>query len=328
MRKQVAVFMMVVAFAATASATGTYISGRVSYPNGAAAEFVRVQLWSDMIAFRTETNTNKQGKYTFAGIPNSTYHLLIEHVGYQDVQRNIDISMSGMAYEDIVLKPKPGTNPPETSASAPGAVLNARVAAITPEAKKEFDAGQQAMGTNDLPGSAQHFQKAIALYPNYAEAYQLLGVAQLQMAQKPEDLKAVEASEMKAIDLEKDLPNAYYILGIARASMGNTPAAEEPFTTFISKDPNNPDGHFELAKTEFALNKFPEAEMHARKAIELKEKNPGVHVILGYALLRQKKPDDAKRAFQEYLKVAPDSPMKADVQNAVAAIDQHEKVAK
>ncbi len=84
----------------------THISGRVSYPNGASAEFVRVQLWSDMIAFRTETNTDKQGKYSFDGIPNSTYHLLIEHVGYQDVQRTVDISMSGMAYEDIVLKPE------------------------------------------------------------------------------------------------------------------------------------------------------------------------------------------------------------------------------
>src|SRR3954454_22071868 len=100
MRKQVAVFMMVVAFAATASATGTYISGRVSYPNGAAAEFVRVQLWSDMISFRTEANTDKQGRYSFEGIPNSTFHLLIDLVGYQPIERTIDISMSGMAYED------------------------------------------------------------------------------------------------------------------------------------------------------------------------------------------------------------------------------------
>src|SRR3954470_11406948 len=122
-----------------AAASPTHISGRVSYPNGAPVEFVRVQLWSDMISFRTETSTDKQGKYSFDGIPNSTFHLLIELVGYQPIQRSIDISMSGMAYEDIVLKPKPGTNPPETAAFP--ATIDARVAAIPADAKQEYGAG-------------------------------------------------------------------------------------------------------------------------------------------------------------------------------------------
>src|SRR5438067_2099060 len=112
----------------TASASPTHISGRVTYPNGAAAEFVRVQLWSDTISFRTEANTDKQGRYVFEGVPNSTYHLLIDLVGYQPIERRIDISMSGMAYEDIVLKPKPGTTPPETAAAP--ATIDARIAAI------------------------------------------------------------------------------------------------------------------------------------------------------------------------------------------------------
>src|SRR3954469_9176625 len=145
MKTLVRAFICVVAVCICAAASPTHISGRVAYPNGAAAEFVRVQLWSDTISFRTETNTDKQGKYSFDGVPNSTYHLLIELVGYQAFQSNVDISMNGMAYEDVVLKPKPGTNPPEASAPASGAILDARVAAITPDAKKEFEAGQQAM---------------------------------------------------------------------------------------------------------------------------------------------------------------------------------------
>src|SRR3954462_15856270 len=68
-------FICVVAVCVCASASPTHISGRVTYPNGTAAEFVRVQLWSDMISFRTETNTDKQGKYSFDGVPNSTFHL-------------------------------------------------------------------------------------------------------------------------------------------------------------------------------------------------------------------------------------------------------------
>src|SRR5262249_42771937 len=134
--------------------------------------------------------------------------------------------------------------------------------------------------------------------------------------------------EMNAIKLEKNLPNPYYILGIARANMGDTPGAEGPLTIFVGKDPTNPDGHFELAKTKFALNNFADAETHARKAIELKENNPGVEVILAYALLSQNKPQDAKQIFLEFLKRDPNSPMKADIENAIAMIDQRQKEAK
>src|SRR5256885_10724711 len=283
MKSLVRALIFALAVCTVASASPTHISGRVTYPNGAAAEYVRVQLWSDTISFRTESTTDKQGRYVFDGIPNSTFHLLIDLVGYQPIERTIDISMSGMAYEDIVLKPKPGTNPP---AAALPATIDASIAAIPAEAKKEFEAGGKAMSTNDGAGAAQHYQKAIELYPNYAESYAALGFVQLQTAQKAADLQAAEASEVKALSIEKDMPSAYLVLGVARANLGNTPGAEEPLTTFVAKDPTNPDGHFELAKTEFALNKFPEAELHAKKAVELKEKNPGVQVILAYSLLR------------------------------------------
>ena len=319
---------LVIALLLTASAAaqmntntqGGNFKGQVRYDNNTAASYIRVEIWSDGGTFRTTVNTDDQGRFAVQA-PLGVIQYRIEIPGYHVVQGREDISMSGRADELLTLKPIAGAAP----APKAGATLDARVAAITPEAKKEFEAGQQAMGANDIPGAAQHFQKAITLYPNYAEAYQLLGVTQLQGAQKAEDLKAVEASEMKAIDIEKKLPNAYYILGIARANMGNTPGAEEPLTTFIGMDPNNPDGHFELAKTEFALNKFAEAEMQARKAIELKEKSPGVQVVLAYALLRQKKAPEAKAAFQQYLKLDPNSPMKSDVEKTIAMIDQHQK---
>jgi len=297
--------------------------GQIRYEDNSPASYLRVELLSDGGMYRTYVNTDDRGRFAIQA-PKAVIQYRIDMPGYRVLQGREDISTSGRADLLLTLRRIPGSSP-QTAAAGLSPTTSARVLAITPDAKKEFEAGQQAMNASDLPAAAQHFQKAITLYPNYAEAYQLLGVTQLQTAQKADDLKAVEASEMKAIEIEKELPNAYYILGIARANMGNTPGAEEPLTTFISKDPNNPDGHFELAKTEFALNKFAEAELHARKAIELKEKNPGVEVVLAYSLLRQKKATEAKVAFQQYLQLDPNSPMKADVQKTIAMIDEHEK---
>jgi tetratricopeptide (TPR) repeat protein len=377
---------------ATAAAWAGHITGQVRLDTGQTVDNVIVQLRSDMVAFQTETQTDRQGRFTFDGIPLTTYHLWIEYPGYHTYNTTIDISMSKMSYEGITLQKDRSKDVKEVPPEGPNATVDARMAQIPDDAKSEFQAGQKALDAKDGPGAIKHFQKAIELFPNYAEAYQLLGGAflgggnlamaesafvkavtieehmvnaqlalgltrnlmgKVREAEQPL-VKAVqldpknpdahfelaknqfalqkfadaEASELKAISIDKDIPNFYYVLGLSRAMMGNTPGAEEPFTTLVTKDPANPDGHFELAKTEFALNKFSDAELHARKAIELKEKNPGVQVILAYALLRQQKAPEAKVAFQEYLKLDPNSPMKADVEKTIAMIEEHEKQGK
>src|ERR1700687_2466180 len=91
----------------------------------------------------------------------------------------------GRALELMTLRAMPGTTIPG-SEPPHSSMIDARVAAIPAEAKKEFDAGQKAVNGNNFAGAIPHLQKAITLYPRYAEAYQLLGVAQLQTDQGPQ----------------------------------------------------------------------------------------------------------------------------------------------
>jgi Flp pilus assembly protein TadD len=317
--------LLLLTLAAAASALGQTnmntqggnFKGQVRYETNAPASYIKVEIWSDGGTYRTTVTTDDQGRFSVQA-PFGVIQYKVEIPGYHPAQGREDLSMSHLANELLTLKALPGTIPPGASASAP---LDPRIAAIPPEAKKEFDAGQKAVGANDFAGAIPHLQKAAQLYPKYAEAYQLLGVSQLQTQHGPE----AEDSLNKAIAIEDKMPQAQYMLGMLLAMTNRANLAEKPFTRFAELDPTNPDAHFELAKTEFALNKFSEAELHARKAIELKEKNPGVEVILAYSLLRQKKPAEAKTAFQQYLKLDPSSPMKADVEKTIAAIDEHEK---
>ncbi len=61
---------------------------------------------------------------------------------------------------------------------------------------------------------------------------------------------------MKAIEIEKNPPNAYYILGIDAQIWATRRERKSRYHVSYPKTATNPDGHFELAKTEFALNKF------------------------------------------------------------------------
>jgi len=297
--------------------SGTSFQGQVRYENNTPAQFIQVELWSDgETSWRTFAITDRAGKF-HTGAPCMVVKYKIEVPGFHPVSGQVDMSINPCrALELMTLRALPGTTIPG-SESPHSSVIDARVAAIPADATKEFDAGQKAVNRNDFAGAIPHLRKAISLYPKYAEAYQLLGVAQLQTQQGPQ----AESSLVKALEIEDRMPRVQYLLGVLYARTNRANLAEKPLSRFADLDPQNPDAHFELAKVCFALNKFPDAETHARKSIELHETNTGIHAVLGYALLRQNKPKDARQAFQRFLKLDPNSPMAADVKATIAQID-------
>ena len=296
---------------------GTNFSGVVKYGNDTPAQFVQVELWTDgESSWRTITTTDRMGKF-HAGAPCMVVQYKIDAPGYVPVWGRVDMSMKPCrVLEWVTLKPSPkSTSDKEMPASG---VIDGRIAAIPPEAKTEFEIGQFDVNSNDYTGAIPHLQKASTLYPRYAEAYQLLSVAQLQLDQSAQ----AEASLLKAIEIEDKMPRTQYLLGVLYAKTNRADLAERPLTRFAELDPQNPDAFFELAKVCFALKKYQEAEIRARTAIKLKERNQGVHIVLGYALLRQKKVEEARKSFQQFLKHDPDSPMAADMKNMIVQIDQ------
>ena len=195
------VLLLVFAISVQAQAGGGNFKGQVLYQDNSPATHVLVELWTDGGTYRTTVTTDDSGRFQ-AQAPFGVIQYKVELTGFRHNQGREDIRMSGRALVQITLRALPGTAIPGAAA------VDQRVAQIPPDAKKQFAAGQEAMDSNDLAGAVKHFQKATELYPRYAEAFQLLGVAQLQTAQKAADLQAAEASEMKAIEIEKNLPNA------------------------------------------------------------------------------------------------------------------------
>ena len=278
-----------------------FIRGQVRYDDQRPADHVILRLRSDQSDVQTETQTDIEGKFNFDGLPLSTYHLSIEGQGFVPYSSYIDISMSKMAYEMITLRlnkdPDAKAVPPE----GPKGSLNARIAQIPPTARKEFDLGKQRMQANDIPGSLLHFQKAIDLYPNYAEAYQLLGVVNMEIGKFPD----AEMQLAKATELEPNLATAYFALGICRNQMAKYPEAETALARGLELDPTSPDGHYHIAEAYWNLGRFDDSEPHARKALALKPDLAPAHVLLGNSMLRKRDAPAALKEFQEYLRLAP-----------------------
>jgi tetratricopeptide (TPR) repeat protein len=301
-----------------ASWAQNFIRGLVQFANHQPADHVIVRLRSDKIAFQSETPTDTQGKFVFDGLYPSTYHLTIEGQGFRPYRSDIDISMSKMAYEQITLQLDKEPEARAVPEEGPAGSLNARIAQIPPAARKEFEAGRRRMKAQDAAGSAQHFQKAIALYPQYAEAYQLLGVVHLEGG----ELGEAEPELQKAAEIEPHMSTAQFALGICRNEMAKYVEAEAALLRGLALDPESPDGHYELAKTYWALGRWQDAAPHAQKAVTLKPDVGPPHVLMGDIAMRRRDPQRALKEYQEYLRLDPKGTMATGTQQMVDKIEQ------
>ena len=293
-----------------------FIRGVVRDTNQRPVERLVVRLRCDRIVYQDETRTDPSGKFDFDGLLPNVYILTIEGQGLRPYQSQIDISMSKQAYEDITVRPDM-EHSPEVPVPPRGTV-NARAAQISPAARKEFDLGEARMQAQDVPGSIEHFQKAISLYANYAEAYQLLGVAHMEIG------KAVEAEPelRKAVELEPRLATAYFALGICRNQLAKYTEAEVALARGLELEPNSADGHYHIAEAYWNLGRFDDSEPHARKTLALNPDMAPAHVLLGNSLLRKRDAVGALKEFKEYLRLAPQGEFAPATQVAVVRLEK------
>jgi tetratricopeptide (TPR) repeat protein len=89
----------------------------------------------------------------------------------------------------------------------------------------EYVLGELARQAQELPGAEQHFSKATALDPNFADAYLGLGMTLLAEKKYPEAVAPLE----KAVKLQPANPAGHYSLATAYARTGRKDDAEREF---------------------------------------------------------------------------------------------------
>jgi Flp pilus assembly protein TadD len=80
-------------------------------------------------------------------------------------------------------------------------------------------------------------------------------------------------------------------------------------------------GHYELAKTYWALGRWQDAAPHAATAVEAMPDLAPPHVLLGNILLRQRDTEGALHQYREYLRLDPNGPMALGTREIVAKLE-------
>jgi len=295
------------------------INVQVRNPNGTAApRGIHVRLESEEGGAADDCVTESGGKCHFQPKSAGMYIVRLNQFGYKEVSVHVNLVDSLRGYVTLDLKPDHPEAPPDTLDGVSGDSISVADLNIPENARQEFEKGQSAMKENNLHAGISHLQKAIKLYEAFPQAYALLGTAYLE----EKNWKDAEAALEKSIGFDSNSADAYLALGAVFNQTRNYPRAETALVRGLELKPDASTGHYELAKTYWALGRWRDAAPHARKAVSGMPDVASPHVLLGNILLRESNPQGALTEYQEYLRLDPDGVMAPGVRQMIERIQK------
>ena len=171
------------------------------------------------------------------------------------------------------------------------------------DARKEFLAGRDLSEKLRITDSIAHYDKAIALDPNFAQAE--LSRANVSPTAKEffEHLKKAVALSDKASDGERML-----IQAADAGANANPTKQKEILEKLVAAYPNDERAHFNLGGYYFGQQDFAQAITHYKRATELAPDYSTAFNILGYAYRQNEAYSDAENAFKKYIELIPNDP--------------------
>ena len=293
----------------------TTITVRVAYQqNHRPAAALRVELVSPYGGMVDSRTTDGNGGATFDNVSSGRYKVrvsgpdietttsdLIEtggSLGGPYITENIQVRLNNMAGREVG---------------------GAAIAVIVPEAaQKEFKSGLKEMDKKHWEEAKEHFQKAVAGFPKYAEAFNNLALVEIQL----KDGKGAVESFRSATQINPTLQQANLYLGqfyyenqqykeaepyLLRAA-ADQPKSAQILTALANVELQN--GEPELALTN--ARKVPSLPNHQQFAV--------AHLIVAQALSGKNQDDEIVKEYEAYLKEAPDSPLAPRVKDTLAKL--------
>lgn len=188
-------------------------------------------------------------------------------------------------------------------------------------AKSAYERGLQSLLKNKPNDAAKDFEKAVALYPNYADAW--VNLAKLRLAQQ--SVEPARAALSKAMQADPKLVAPYLELGLLAAKDGKWEESGRYLDRAVELDPIDfPQAWYADAVANYNLKKYDAAEKSARAAVKLDQRhvNPRSDYLLGLVLVEKKDYAGAAEELTMFMKLAPNAPDLAQVKDRLGQIEK------
>jgi Tfp pilus assembly protein PilF len=252
----------------------------------------------------------------FADLATGSYHLQVSGEGIDDADSGpVEVDAAGAA-QSLFVTVKRSAAPPEKKSNS--LTVSAVELNIPEAAKKYFDNARTQMAKQNWSKAEDELMKAVTAYPQYASAYNNLGVVYARLGDRVHEREALQA----AIRLDDHFAAALVNLATMAVVDHDLPAAEPLLNRAAAADPNNVQTLVLLAKVEFAQQHWEAAVATCHKIhfVHLGEE-PFGHYIAAKALEKENRSSDAATELHAFLDEEPSGPRADAVRKEMAAME-------
>ncbi len=264
-------------------------------------------------SFGYRDKTSHGGTVVFQIREQGEFNIEIIKEGYETLRDHIDVIL-GQSVNALKRIHLVGNAP---AGNTPRGPVSAASLAIPAAALKEFQAGMAEL-SKDLNASVGHFRAAIALYPKYADAYTMMGLALKTLKQTDE----ARAALTKAIELNPKLSTPHTLLGKLELEQKNFNKAGDELLASLRLDPHPWQVHFELARLYYNLGDFDKALQSARDAQAAPSAPSKTHLLLVDIYSHQGDKANALKELEAFAGADPNSPLMPRVKEMMEQLRQ------
>jgi tetratricopeptide (TPR) repeat protein len=277
---------------------------RVTLPDGRACNtVVRVQLMGGSTSPLADGYTNDVGMTEFNNLEIGNYHLIVSGEGIEQTDSGMFAVDNRRTSQYLFVTVKPARNVDQGHINLPGAPLVGAADLNIPEkAAMEFDKATKLMAKQDWKKAIERLNRALAIYPKYAAAYNNLGVIYARLGDRPREREALQ----KAVSLNDHFAPAFVNLAKMAIADRDMPQAETLLDKATAFDPASSPTLILLANVELLDHHYNQAIATCQKAHSLAQDSHALaHYIAARALQHENRPSDAAAEFQIFLQEEP-----------------------
>ena len=162
--------------------------------------------------------------------------------------------------------------------------------------------GNQLFRAGKVSEAFGHYQQALRINPDYANAHESLGNALLQLGRLPEAIVQYQ----QALRINPDFAEAHCNLGVALLHVGRVPEAIVQYEQALRIKPDSADAHDNLGMALAQAGRIPEAIEHLQQALRIDSDSAEAHNNLGVVLAHTGKIEEAIAHYEQALRIKPD----------------------
>lgn len=266
--------------------------------------------------FTASTFAGSNGRFRFRKLEAGSYTITVFVPGLGEARRTVAVSPSLADSKGRVAVTMALGSGESAGAKAleRSATVSVRQLSIPDRARSEYNEARKKLARRDVEGAVRHLERAVELAPQFAAAWNYLGVIAYQSMEH----EKAEAHFRRALEQEPGFYSSVVNLGGVLNNLGKHQEALKYNLYAVQEQPEDALANSQLGITYFSLGDFDKALQYLDAAKRLDPSHfSHPQLILAEIYMRRAQPAAAIRELEDFLARHPDAPNASAVREQV-----------